>query len=126
MALAWMQWADVNIGYNNLESDKITLNASALIGEACQVVLDDLSGHLDTAKLTTAVGVPAQLKRLAIYKARELASVMYYGAATSDEKNPEAAYHRAEYAQLLASIRDGFVEVDGYMKPSAEKRVSFI
>jgi len=126
MALAWMRWDEVDIGYNNLESEKIRLNASALIGEACQVALDDLSGHLYTAKLMTTAGVPAQLKRLAIYKARELASVMYYGAATSDEKNPEAAYHRAQYAQLLQSIRDGFVEIDGYMKPSAEKRVSFI
>lgn len=124
--LSWMTWEEVDTGFKNLKSDDVTLRETEIINEACQVVLDDLSGHFNVELLTETEGVPSQLKRLAIYKARQNAAIIYVGGATSAEKNPEAAYHKSEYDFLLNSIREGFIQVEGYTKPAANKKVSFI
>lgn len=121
----WIQWVEVKAGSRYFDSADVEIQAQVIINEACQTVLDDLSGYYNLTMLT-AVGVPAQLKRLALLKARELAAFAYYGTpSSSTEKNETAAYYRDEYKFLLESIRQGYIEVEGYDRKITNKTVMY-
>ena len=121
--LSWMTWDEVNTGFKEFDSEAVTIKADALINEACQVTMDDLSGHFRIEALVSQSGVPEQVKRLAIYKCRQLASIIFWGSPTADEKNESASYRKREYDTLLTSIRDGFISVEGYEKPIKNQRI---
>lgn len=121
----WIQWADVKAGSKEFESAEVESRSVSIINEACQVAVDDLSGYYDINLMTVSAGVPKQLVRLAMYKARELASIVYWGAPSADIKNESAAYFKEEYRFLLESIRNGFIEVEGFNKKSTSKAVNY-
>ena len=124
--MSWMTWDDVKLAFGEMDADHVEAVSAKIMDEACSVVTDDLSGYMDVARIIAEHGVPEQLKRLAIYKARELASITYWGNATSADKNPAAEYHRQEYNALITSIKDGNVQVAGYERPNSTLFVRFI
>lgn len=112
MTYNWIKWDDVSIASKDFASTDVVQKADVIINEACQVVYDELSGTYDMSKMIS-YGTPDQVKRLAIYKAREFASIIYWGNA-SQEQNNAAAYWLNQFTQLLTSIKDGKVQVEGY------------
>lgn len=125
--MQWMTWDDVSVRgmFGEMDSDDVLAQSESIISEACQVASDDLSGYMDVQRIIAENGVPEQLKRLATYKARELASIAYFGNATNADKNPSAEYHRSEYLALIESIRNGNVQVVGYERPNSQQFVRF-
>ena len=124
--MTWMTWDDVKLSFGELNADFVEVTSWKIMDEACSVVTDDLSGYMDVSRVIAENGVPEQLKRLAIYKARELASITYWGNATTADKNPAAEYHRNEYNNLLTSIMEGNVQVVGYERPNNNQYLRFV
>lgn len=113
MTYNWIKWTDVSIASKDFDSDDVKQKSDIIISEACQIVYDELSGVYNMSRMISN-GIPDQVKRLAIYKAREFASIIYWGNATSGENNTAAAYWLNQYQLLLTSIKDGKVQVEGY------------
>lgn len=112
MAYNWIKWDDVQVASKDFTSTDVLQKADTIIDEACQVVYDELSGTYNISQMI-ANGIPDQVKRLAIYKAREFAAIIYWGNATT-ENNTAAAYWFNQFNTLLTSIKDGKVQVEGY------------
>jgi len=125
MDFNWITWDEVKAGSRYFDSPDVEVMGQALMNEACQCALDDLSGYYNLTMMTASTGVPAQIKRLALLKARELAAIAYFGTPTSPEKNETATYFRDEYKFLLESIRNGFIEVEGYSKKINTKKIMY-
>ena len=123
MNYKWIKWADVQIASKDFTSTDVVQKADDIINEACQVTYDELSGTYNLSKMVSN-GIPDQVKRLAIYKAREFASIIYWGNATT-ENNTAAAYWLNQFNTLLTSIKDGKVQVEGYERNHSFTKPTF-
>jgi len=121
----WIAWADVKAGSKYFDSDDVGVHAVAIINEACQTTIDDLAGYFAVEAMTAEVGVPSQLARLALDKARAIASITYWGCPTGESRDETAAYFRNEYKFLLESIRNGFIQVEGFNKKKTDTAIRF-
>lgn len=119
----WITWTEIKAGNKQFDSADVEVQSQAIINEACQTVLDDLSGYYDLTMMIASQGVPRQLARLATYKAREIAAIYFWGAPS--ETNQSSTHYRDEYKFLLESIRQGYIQVEGYAMKANSKVIHY-
>jgi len=100
--MSWPVWEEVQAGHPDLASDRLIPVRGDLLAEAVQTVKDDLSSRYKVDAFDT-YGVPGQVSRLAVYKARDLGYVSYFGGEPPE--GTSAPEWRRRYNELLDTVR---------------------
>lgn len=121
----WPDWAAVSQGHPDLAAERLIPIHEALLGEAVQTVKDDLAGRYDIEDMDKNGDIPIQVVRLAVYKARDLGYVSYWGG--EPPAGTSAPEWRKRYAELLANVkREAVGDLARYVRENRRESVRFV
>lgn len=122
--MVWPTWEAVRTGHPDLASERLIPIRDSLLAEAIQTVKDDLAGRYDVANMTREE-VPIQVARLAVYKARDLGYVSFWGS--EPPAGTSAPQWRKQYAELLTRVlEDAGGELAAYLLTNGRARFRVI
>ena len=93
---------DIISSQPKLAESEIDIVYSHVIGEATEIVRDDISSFTDIVEIEIGE-VPISVKRLAVLKSRELAYRQYYAGKVPE--NSEIGYNQEQYNERLEQLR---------------------